>query len=35
MVYIRTHNGALLSHKDECEIAIYSNMDQPGDYYTK
>ena len=27
MVYIGTHDGVLLSHKDECEIALCSDMD--------
>ena len=40
-IYVHTHtntlihNGTLLSHKNEWNNIIYSNMDRPGDYHTK
>ena len=33
--YIYTHNGILLSHKKEWNIAICSNMDGSREYHTK
>ena len=33
--HIYIHNGILLSHKKEWNIAISSNMDGPRDYHTK
>ena len=33
MVHI--YNGVLFSHKKEWNNAICSNIDKPGDYYTK
>ena len=35
MWYIHIHNGILLSHQKEWNIAICSNMDGPGDDHTK
>ena len=31
---VHRHNGALLSHKEEWNYAICSNMNGPGDYHT-
>ena len=35
MVYIYTYNGILISHKEECNNVIYSNLDRPRDYHTQ
>ena len=32
---VHIYNGILLSHKDEWNYAICSNIDEPGDYHTK
>ena len=32
---IHTYNGILLNHKNECNNAIYSNLDGPRDYRIK
>ena len=32
---VRIYNGILLSHKEEWNNAIWSNMDGPRDYHTK
>ena len=32
---VHTYNGILLSHLKEWNKAICSNMNGPGDYYTK
>ena len=32
---VHTYNGILLSHKKERNNAICSNMDGPGDHFTK
>ena len=32
---IHTYNGILLNHKNECNNAIYSNLDGPRDYHIK
>ena len=34
-IHIHTHNGISLSHKKEWNNTICSNMDEPGDNYTK
>ena len=35
ILYIYTHIGILLSHKEEWTFAIYSNVDGPGEYYAE
>ena len=32
---LHTHSGLLLSHKKECNLAIWDNMDGPREYYVK
>ena len=32
---IHTYNRILLNHKNECNNAIYSNLDGPRDYHIK
>jgi len=34
-IYIHIQTGILLGHKKEQNNAVYSNMDEPGDYHTK
>ena len=32
---VHVYNGILFNHKKEQNNAIYSNMDEPGDYHTE